>query len=291
MKYTYFPGCSGEATAKAYDISTRAMIAKLGIDMVELDDWNCCGATSYFSTRELMSFAVNARNLSIAEAMESTDLIAACNSCFTGLAKTNKYMHQSPKLAEEVNEALAQVGRSYNGTVNVRHIVDVLVNDYGIDAIVEKVTRRLTGIKVAIYYGCQYSRPMGAAFDDFEFPTALDRLFEAMGATVVDFPYKTKCCGGMMMMIDAAPATKMCYELLRNAAEAEPDVIVCACPLCEMNMEAYQSKVNAAYGTNFRIPVMYFTQLAGYALGCDPRDLALEKQLIPVDAVLAAVPA
>jgi heterodisulfide reductase subunit B2 len=291
MKYGYFPGCSAEATGKAYDISTRALVAKLGIDMPELDDWNCCGATSYFSTRELMSFAINARNLSLAEQAGCTDVVAACNSCFTGLAKTNDYLQKSPHLAEEVNEVLAQVGRTYSGNVKVRHIADVLVNDYGLEAIAEKVTRRLTGLKVAIYYGCQFSRPMGAGFDDFEFPVILDKLFAAMGATVVDFPMKTKCCGGMMMMIDAEPATKMCYELLRNAAEAEPDVIVCACPLCEMNMEAYQSKVNARYGTSFKIPVMYFTQLAGYALGCTPRELALQKQLIPVDSVLAAVPA
>jgi heterodisulfide reductase subunit B len=290
MKYTYFPGCSAEATGKAYDISARALCAKLDIELEELEDWNCCGATSYFSARELLSFAINARNLAIAEQMGSSDLVATCNSCFTGLAKTNRYLAQSPELAAAVNRALAQVGRRYDGTVKVRHLADVLVNDYGLEAIAERVTRRLTGIKVASYYGCQYSRPMGS-FDDPEFPVTLDNLFEAMGATAVDFPARAKCCGGMMMMTMADAALKMCYDLLTDAVDNEADVIVCACPLCEMNLEAYQAKVNAKYGTSFRIPVMYFTQLAGFAVGCDPKDLAIDKQVVPCDAVLAAVPA
>jgi heterodisulfide reductase subunit B2 len=290
MKYTYFPGCSAEATGKAYDISARALCAKIGIELEELDDWNCCGATSYFSARELLSFTINARNLAIAEHMGSTDLVATCNSCFTGLAKTNRYLAQSPELAEEVNRALAQVGRKYDGTVKVRHLADVLVNDVGLEALAEKVTRRLTGIKVAVYYGCQYSRPMGS-FDDPEFPVTLDRMFEAMGATAVDFPSKAKCCGGMMMMTMPEAASKMCHDLLVDCEEGGADVIVCACPLCEMNLEAYQPKVNAQFGTSFKIPVMYFTQLAGFAVGCDPKDLAIDKQVVPCDAVLAAVPA
>jgi len=290
MKYGYFPGCSAEATGKAYDISTRAVCAKLGIELEELDDWNCCGATSYFSARELLSFAITARNLSIAEAMGHTDLVTSCNACFEGLDKTNRYLAESPDLAEKVGRALAQVGRKYDGTVTVRHIADVLVNDYGLEAIAQRVTRRLTGIKVASYYGCQYSRPVGS-FDDCEFPVTMDRLFEAMGATAVDFPGKAKCCGGMMMMTQMDAALKMCHDILRDAADGEADVIVCACPLCEMNLEAYQPKVNAKYGTSFRIPVMHFTQLAGFAVGCDPKDLAIDKQIVPCDAVLAAVPA
>lgn len=290
MKYSYFPGCSAGATGKAYDISARALCTRLGIELEELDDWNCCGATSYFSARELLTFTINARNLSMAEQAGSADLVATCNSCYLGLAKTNRYLAESPKLAADVNEALAQVGRKYNGTVRVRHLADVLVNDYGIDAIAEKSTRRLTGIKVASYYGCQYSRPF-AAFDDPEFPVTLDKLFAALGADPMDFPSRAKCCGGMMMMTETDAALKMCRDLLAEVQEGGADVIVCACPLCEMNLEAYQGMVNAKFGTSFRIPVMYFTQLAGYAVGCDPKDLALEKQVVPVDAVLAAVPA
>ena len=290
MRYLYYPGCSAEATGKAYDISTRALMAKLGVEMRELDDWNCCGATSYFSVRELDSFAIAARNLAIAQTQSDDDLIAICNACYTTLSKTNRYMNESDEVFKAVNGALGAVGRSYDGKKNVRHIMDVLINDVGLEAISEKVTRRLTGIKVAPYYGCQYSRPMGT-FDDPEFPTTMDELFKALGADVVDYPGKVKCCGGMMMMTKEDAALRMCHELLKTAADRQADVIVAACPLCEMNLEAYQPRVNATFHTDFNIPVMYFTQLAGLAFGVEPRKLAIDKQIVPCDDVLAAIPA
>jgi len=290
MRYLYYPGCSAEATGKAYDISTRALMAKLGIELREIDDWNCCGATSYFSVRELDSFAIAARNLALAQQQGDEDLVAICNACYTALSKTNRYMNDSDEVFKAVNGALGAVGRSYDGTKNVRHIMDVLVNDIGLDAISEKVTRRLTGIKVAPYYGCQYSRPMGT-FDDPEFPTTMDAFFKALGAEVIDYAGKVKCCGGMMMMTKEDAALRLCHELLKTAADKGADVLVAACPLCEMNLEAYQPRVNAAFGTNFKIPVMYFTQLAGLAFGVEPRKLAIDKQIVPCDDVLAAIPA
>jgi heterodisulfide reductase subunit B len=290
MRYLYYPGCSAESTGKAYDISTRAMMDKLGVELAELDDWNCCGATSYFSVRELDSFAIAARNLAIAEKQGDQDLCVICNACYTTLAKTNRYMAESEHVFEAVNGALGAVGREYHGKKAVRHVMDILVNDIGVDAIAEKVTRRLTGIKVAPYYGCQYSRPMGD-FDDPEFPVTMDKLFEAMGAEVVDYPGKVHCCGGMMMLTKGDAALRMCHELLKDAADNGADVIVCACPLCEMNVEGYQPRVNKAFGTNFDIPVMYFTQLAGLALGADPKALALDKQIVSCDRVVAAIPA
>ena len=291
MRYLYYPGCSAEATGKAYDISTRAMMGKLGVELAELDDWNCCGATSYFSVRELDSFAVAARNLAIAQKQGDEDLCVICNACYTTLAKTNRYMAESTEVHEAVNGALGAVDRAYDGTKAVRHIMDIHVNDVGVDAIGEKVTRRLTGIKVAPYYGCQYSRPMGD-FDDPEFPTTMDRLFEALGAEVItDFSGKAKCCGGMMMLTKEEGALRLCHELLKGAQDGGADVIVCACPLCEMNVEGYQPRVNKAFGTNFDIPVMYFTQLVGLALGADPKQLAIDKQIVSCDRVVAAIPA
>lgn len=290
MRYLYYPGCSSEATGKAYDVSTRAMMAKLGVELAELDDWNCCGATSYFSVRELDSFAIAARNLAIAQQQGDEDLCVICNACYTTLAKTNRYMAESPEVHEAVNGALGAVGRAYDGAKPVRHVMDILVNDLGLEAIEEKVTRRLTGLKVACYYGCQYSRPMGA-FDDTEFPVTMDNFFQALGAETVDFPGKVKCCGGMMMLTKEEGALRLCHELLKGATEAGADVIVAACPLCEMNVEGYQPRVNKTFGTSFDIPVMYFTQLAGLAFGADPKDLAIDKQIVSCDRVVAAIPA
>ena len=290
MRYLYYPGCSAEATGKAYDISTRALMAKLGVEMRELDDWNCCGATSYFSVRELDSFAIAARNLAIAQKQGDEDLCVICNACYTTLAKTNRYMADSAEVREAVTGALGAVGRTYDGAKPVRHIMDILVNDIGLEAIEAKVTNRLKGIKVAPYYGCQYSRPMGA-FDDPEFPTTMDRFFEALGAEVVDYPGKVKCCGGMMMLTKEEGALRLCHELLKGAHDTGADVIVCACPLCEMNLEGYQPRVNKTFGTSFDIPVMYFTQLAGLAFGATAKELAIDKQVVPCDRVVATIPA
>ena len=290
MKYLYYPGCSAEATGKAYGMSTLAVMDKLGVELEELDDWNCCGATSYFSVRELDSFAIAARNLAIAQKQGDEDICVICNACYTTLAKTNRYIAESPEVHEAVNGALGAVGRSYDGKANVSHIMDILTNDIGLEAIAEKVKRRLSQIKVAPYYGCQYSRPMGD-FDDPEFPTTMDRLFEATGAAVVDYPAKAKCCGGMMMMTRGDVALRLCQELLQAAKDNEADVIVAACPLCEMNLEAYQPKVNEMYGTDFHIPVMFFTQLLGLALGADPKQLGIDKQIISCEPIVAAIPA
>lgn len=291
MRYLYYPGCSAEATAKAYDVSTRVLMEKLGVELVELDDWNCCGATSYFSVRELDSFAIAARNLAIAEVQSEDDLCVICNACYTTLAKTNRYMADSPEIFEAVRGALGAVDRTYSGGKPVRHVMDILINDIGLETLAEKVTRRLTGIKVAPYYGCQFSRPMGA-FDDTEFPTTMDRFFEAMGAEVLtDYPGKVKCCGGMMMLTKDEGALRMCHELLKTAQDGGADVIVCACPLCEMNVEGYQSRVNKMFGTDFKIPVLYFTQLAGLAVGGSPKELAIGKQIVPCDRLVAAIPA
>ena len=291
MRYLYYPGCSAEATGKAYDVSTRAVFAKLGVELEELDDWNCCGATSYFSVREMESFAIAARNLSIAQKQGDDDLCVICNACYTTLAKTNRYMNESDAVFKAVNGALGAVDRAYDGQKAVRHVMDILINDVGLEAIADKVSRRLAGLRVAPYYGCQFSRPMGT-FDDVQFPTTMDRLFETLGADVItEYDAKTDCCGGMMMLTKAEGALRLCHELLTAARQDDAQVIVAACPLCEMNLEAYQPKVNAMFGTDFNIPVMYFTQLAGLALGVDPRKLAIDKQVTSCESLLAAIPA
>lgn len=289
MRYLYYPGCSAEATGRAYDLSARAVMERLGAALVELDDWNCCGATSYFSVRELESFAIAARNLAIAEQQGDEDLCVICNACYTTLAKTNRYMAESKSVFEQVNGALGAVGRSYDGRKPVRHIMDILINDIGLEAIAARVERPLDGLKVACYYGCQYSRPMGA-FDSKESPTTMDELFAAMGADVLrDYPAKLKCCGGMMMLTTPEASQRLCHEILKAARDMGADVIVAACPLCEMNLEGYQGNINRALGTDYDIPVMYFTQLAGLALGADPKQLALDTQIVSCAPVVSAL--
>lgn len=284
MRYSYYPGCSLEATAKPYDISVRAVCQALDLGLDEVEDWNCCGATSYISIRELTAFAISARNLALAEKM-GNDLVTVCPACYTVLNKTNIYMREKEDIKKTVSEALAVANLKYDGTVKVRHLLDIIVNDIGLEKINPKISQRLDGLKIAPYYGCQISRPHGT-FDDPEFPMTMDNLFSSLGAEVVNFPLKAKCCGGMLMTTEPEEGLNLIKSLLSCAQDNNAELIVTACPLCEINLEAYQKKVNRKFKTDFSIPAIYFTQLLGVALGLPKEKLAIGKELVSSEKVL-----
>ncbi len=287
MRYTYYPGCTQVASGKSYDVSTRAVAKALDIEIVDLEDWNCCGTSPYLSVRELPTFVIAARNLALAEKQTGNqDLLTICNACYLILEKTNTYVRENEELRSKIREVLGVVGLDYQGTVRVRHFLDVLVNDVGEETIRQKVTRKLEGLKVAPYYGCQYSRPSGN-IDDINFPTAMDRLLSCLSAEVVDYPVKAKCCGGMLMVTEADVGLKLIKTLLAVAADREADCIVTCCPLCEMNLEAYQGAVNKKFNTDFSIPVVYFTQLVGISLGLGLDEMELGKELVSAKELLA----
>lgn len=277
-EYAYYPGCSLEHTASPYDKSVRAVFKALGVGLREIDDWNCCGATMYMSAKKIVGYSISARNLALAQDM-GLDICAPCSSCYTILSKTNQHVNWNPKERDKINEALAAAGMSYTKTVNVRHPLDILINDIGLDTIKKKVVRPLKGLKVAPYYGCQIVRPNGY-FDDVDDPQTMDQLIRALGAEAVDYPPKVRCCGGMLMTTDDKIALKLCHGLLLSAAENHGEIIATACPLCHINLEGYQGKVNASFGTHFDIPVVYFTHLVGVALGVSNEELGLDKLLI-----------
>ena len=280
MKYAYYPGCSLEKTQRGYDESVRAVFKALDQELVEIDDWNCCGATMYMSVKETVSLAVSARNLALAE-RTGLDILAPCSSCFTTLSKTNRILNQIPEMHRDVNEALAEGGLSYSGKVKVRHPLDILMNDIGLEAVRAKLQRNLNGLKIAPYYGCQIVRP-DKTFDDRENPVLLDRLFSACGGDVVYFPMKLRCCGGMLMTTFEETALKLNKELLECATDNGADVMVTTCPLCHMNLEAYQGKINSYYKTTFNVPIIYFTQLLGIAFGLPAKSLGLDSSFIPL---------
>ncbi len=280
MKYAYYPGCSLEKTQRGYDESVREVFRALGQELVEIDDWNCCGATVYMSVRETVSLAVSSRNLALAERM-GLDILAPCSSCFTVLSKTNRIMNQIPEMKRDVNEALAVGGLSYSGKTGVRHPLDVLMNDVGIADIVKHCKRDLGGLAIAPYYGCQIVRP-DKSFDDRENPVLMDRLFRNLGGEIVYFPMKVRCCGGMLMTTFEETALRLNKELLVCATQNGAEVIVTTCPLCHFNLEAYQEKINRRYGTSFSVPILYFTQLLGIALGIPARRLGLDASFVPL---------
>jgi heterodisulfide reductase subunit B len=279
MAYSYYPGCTQEVSTRAYDLSSRTVAAALGLELMEIDDWNCCGSSPSYSLREVETYALNARNLALAERQVP-------GGCFGMMDKTNRRLAQDPQLREEVAEALAVADLQYGGTVTVRHLLDVLVKDVGAEAIKRRVTRPLEGLKVAPYLGCAFSRPSG--IDDVEFPTALDDLLAWMGAEVVDYPLKAACCGGVLMMGDKQEvALKLVRHLLAEAVRRGADCLATACPLCHLNVEAYQGQVNSRYGTDFSVPVLFFTQLLGVSMGLGKKDLGLGQELVSAESLLA----
>ena len=284
--YTYYPGCSSsDGGANAYGSSSQAVAKLLDVELAELEDWNCCGSTPYSGIDELTSLCVSARNLALAE-KRGLDLVTPCSACYVTLNRANLSVREYPEISGKVNEALAAGGLEYHGTIRVRHLLDVFVNDIGYSKIESTVKRELVGLKVAPYYGCQVLRP-GPGFDHPESPQSLDRLMESLGATATLFPLKARCCGGSLIISEEDVALSLVRKLLDSASSNGAECIATVCPLCQTNLDVYQKRVNKRFKTNYNIPVLFFTQLMGIAFGIDSRILGVEKGIVPADKVLA----
>ncbi len=276
MNYTYFPGCSLESTAYDYDASARAVMQALGHKLEELPDWNCCGATGADVVSHLLSIALPARNLAKAQQL-GDQIVTTCSSCYLNLFRVNSHLAADPKLQDELDIVLGEVGLQYRGGVRVRHLLELLVTDTGINAIARRVRRRLEGIRVAPYYGCLVVRPY-AEFDGPDLPTSMDRLLAALGASVVPYVMKTRCCGGVLMTTQKHIALKLVGDILDPIRDV--DCVVTVCPLCQLNLEAYQREVGGHLGARVNIPILYFTQLMGLAFGLPEADLKLNASLV-----------
>ena len=279
LGFSYYPGCSVEGMNRAYDKSTQLVCKALDIDLAELNDWNCCGASAYMSIHEMKAHLLSARNLALAE-KEKKDLVVVCPACLTTLTKTNHYLAEEPRLKKTIGVALKAANIQYFGSVKVRHLLEVIVNDVGEQEVKARIKRKLLNLKVAPYYGCQLTRPFGL-IDDKEFPMILDRLLTWIGVEPVDFPLKTKCCGGLLMMTNEDVALGLTRNILDCARQRGAECIITICPLCHMNIETYQGDVNKMFGTNFKIPTLYFTQLMGLAFGFSRKELGIDEEMIP----------
>ena len=284
IKFMFYPGCSMEASAKAYNESMLQILGPLGVEFQTLEDWNCCGATEYVGISLTPAYSLIARNLALAaKQAKGTDiLVASCSACYLNLAKADHYMAERPLLDKNVNTALAAGNLHYDpGTVKIRHLLDVLVNDIGLDAIKAKVVKPLKGLRVAPYVGCMVPRPdYEHRWSDTEYPTELDRLLKALGADVIDFPLKTHCCGGHMTQIGPAVAFELIRRLVAGADQYKADMLVSLCPMCQLNVDAYQAEMNRYFKTNYHMPIIFFTQLIGLAFGVDPIKLGFGRELV-----------
>jgi heterodisulfide reductase subunit B len=282
--YTYYPGCSSEATAIPLGLSVLPVAKKLDMELVELEDWNCCGSTPYWSVDKLEAACMAARNLALAE-KKGLDLVTPCSNCFVILHLTNAHLKEIPHFREQVSKALAAAELEYDGGVRVRHLAEVLYTDVTPEVIGAKVTKPLKGLKVAPYYGCQLVRPNG--FDDPESPHSLDELVASLGAEVVPWELKARCCGSSLAMSEPDVALELVNKLLRNAEGNGAQCLVTPCPLCQFNLDAYQSVVNSQFKTRYNLPVLFVTQLMGVALGIPANTLALSRNIVSPMEVLA----
>ena len=291
--YLFYPGCAMDTSAKAYNESLYAILEPLGLNLEEIRDWNCCGATEYLGISTVPAYALIGRNLALAanQANGTRTVVASCSACYLNLAKADHYMAERAVLDEKVNEALAAGGLSYKpGSLEIRHLLDVIINDIGLEEVKKKVTNPLKGLRVAPYLGCMVPRPdYKKHWSDHEHPDELDRLLKALGAEVIDFPLKTHCCGGHMTQISPATAFELIRRLVSSADNYRADVMVTVCPMCQMNLDAYQNETNHHFHTNYKMPILFFTQLMGIAFGIEPKRLGFGRELVSAREAMSRI--
>ena len=277
MKYQYYPGCSLEGTALEYNISTQALMKAVGAEILEIDDWTCCGASAAESTSYLLSLALPARNLALAEKMDGlSDIMIPCSACYLNLKKVEEKIRKDADLLEKINAVLSEDQLELHGKVRVRHLLDVIANDLGPGTIKPMVKKFFNDLKIAPYYGCQCLRPY-AVFDDPEKPRSMEPLIEAIGAKVYPWQMGGRCCGASHMNTKMEVGVELVHAILQDARGA--DAIVTVCPMCQMNLEAYQQKISKAYHEDLSMTIIYLPQLLGLAIGLSEKDLRLDLNL------------
>jgi heterodisulfide reductase subunit B len=280
MKLAYYPGCSLEATAKEYDLSTRAVCRVLEVELSELQDWNCCGATSAHSTNHLLGIALPARNLALAQ-QAGMDVTVPCSACYSRLKTAAHLMDRDEAVRKRMEDA---IGFKYSGKIKVLSLIEALTTNIGLAKISEKVIRPLTGLKVVCYYGCLLVRPPEIAhFEQPENPSLLDELMKILGAQSMPWSDKVECCGASLGLVQSAIVRKIVSRLLKHAKEAGAQAIVTACPLCQANLEMRREKEDEG------LPIFYFTELMGISFGLKDSQKWLKKHLIDPTPLLTLV--
>jgi len=288
MRYLFYPGCSMESSAVEYKSSMIASLQALGAEVEELEDWTCCGASVAPVMSDLLGLVLPARNLALAERMDGDrQIIVGCSACLISFQRTILAAADRAKL-ERMNQALEVEGLTYHGRAEVRHLLDVLANDFERSEIEAKIKRPLTGLKVAPYYGCQTVRNY-ASFDDGQAPHSMVDILEALGATVYHHLHEATCCGTALLTTKPEIGLGIVGTILQDTIAA--DCIATVCPMCHMNLDSYQDKVSQVMGKKFHIPVVFLPQLIGLAFGVPEEQLLFKRHMVPVGPALAKLPA
>jgi len=280
-RYAYYSGCSLEGTALEYDKSVRLIFDALGVDYIEPEDWSCCGSTPAHTIDHVFASALAARNLSIIEKMGLDTVAVPCPACLMAFKKAQYFMEKDETFKEKVNELLDE---KYNCRVYAKSTLQVLYEDVGLDEITKRVTHVIPDMKVAPYYGCITNRPPKLAqFDDPENPISMDKILSAIGVEVCDFAFKVECCGAAFGVPKKDMVNRLSAKVISMAIDAGANCIAVACPLCQQNLDLRQEQINKTTGSNFNIPVLYFTQIVGLAYGYSPKELGLDKLIVSAD--------
>ncbi len=286
MKYAFFLGCVIPYRVLNYELSTRRVAKELGVELVDIDGFACCG----FPMRSVdakTTLLMAARNICVAEE-KGLDICTICPACTSVLTEANKELNEKEELEEEVNGKLANLSKKFQGMVKVRHFVRVLYEDVGIEKIKDRVVKDLTSFRLASHYGCHYLKPSDI-YDDFdnpENPKSLDRLIEATGAQIVDYEDKKGCCGNVILGVNEDISLAMAKQKLDHISISRPDAMVLLCPACGLQFDNFQRRIEADFGASYKLPVLYYPQLLGLALGVEPEELGLDMNRVKVDELL-----
>jgi heterodisulfide reductase subunit B len=283
-QYAFYPGCSSQKGASAANFATsiQLMNEKLDIQLNEIPDWNCCGASiGYGEGSELQRLVLNARNLALAETnLPGQDLVSGCPACWLATREAAERLHTHDNLMADTNEALKEAGLHFKGSVKARHMVEVLVEDIGFAGLKAPVVKPLEGMKIAGYVGCQTNRPFGIAGESFENPMYLDKMIETVGGEAVAYDQKVTCCGGALAFSEPEKSQKQIKDIVEAAYDSGAELIVTPCQLCQANVEIYQSEINKKKGTHLNMPVVYYSQLLSVAYGGGAKQAGLDGNLI-----------
>ncbi len=278
MELAYYPGCSLHASSQLYDIQCKMVFRSLGIDLREIEDWNCCGATAAAKTDDFLAIALPARNLGIADATGLPEIVIPCSSCYSRTLVSQQRIACDPALKESIN---TELGSKVEGKIKVSNILEVLGRLVASGEIAAKAVRKLEGLKAACYYGCLLTRfPCDVKVtDDVENPQGMETVLKALGAGSIDWGYKTDCCGASASVNDAEESQLLMSRIMKDAAARGANCFVATCPLCQFNLDAYQDEVGRKYGINERLPVYFITELIGLSMGMDPVAMQVDRHL------------
>jgi succinate dehydrogenase cytochrome b subunit len=287
-RVAYYKGCLASLSAKELDISTQALAPKVGLELVELESVTCCGAGDIHEAEPDYYLHLNARILAYAEASGCDMLLTVCNVCTLNLRQANWELKNDDKLRTRVSQNLQRVGvPPYSGEVEVRHLLWEIAEGEGYELLKQTAHRGLKGLKIAPFYGCQILRPSKLlGFEDPDRPSSLERIIEACGGEAIDYPAKIKCCGFPIIQAREETALGELIQPIEQASEAGADAIVTPCPLCHLSLDAWQSKLKATTGKDFRMPILHLSQLVGVAAGFREAELKFKRHVVPVDPVL-----